>query len=208
MSPMTEIFPDFVRAVVQGDVKTVRRRLAEEPSLATSASRYGATRLGPKGFFIAEIAHYFYAGDTALHIAAAAFRHQMAELLIKHGARVRARNRRGAEPLHYAADTNHWSPSAQAAVITYLISVGADPNALDASGVAPLHRAVRTRSCAAVKALLDGGADPTLANRSGSTARVLASRTTGRSGSGSPRAREQQVLIQQLLDERLRGVAG
>jgi len=32
---------------------------------------------------------------------------------------------------------------------------GADPHAVDRSGVAPLHRAVRTRSLAAVRALLD-----------------------------------------------------
>lgn len=51
----------------------------------------------------------------------------------------RARNRRGAEPLHYAADTNRWDPTAQAETIEYLISIGADPNALDGSGVAPLQ---------------------------------------------------------------------
>src|SRR6516165_1864742 len=46
---------------------------------------------------------------------------------------------------------------------------GADPNAVDKSGVAPLHRAVRNRSAAAVRALIDGGADPRAPNRNGST---------------------------------------
>jgi ankyrin repeat protein len=50
-------------------------------------------------------------------------------------------------------------------VIEYLLSVGTDPNALDSAGVAPLHRAVRTRSLPAVRALLDGGANPRLPNR-------------------------------------------
>jgi ankyrin repeat protein len=83
--------------------------------------------------------------------------------LIATGANVRARRRRGAEPLHYAVDgmpgSLKWSPPAQAATVTRLIEAGADPNATNKSGVTPLHRAVRTRCSAAVKALLEGGAD-------------------------------------------------
>src|SRR5438067_13235205 len=101
-------------------------------------SPVGASRQEAKTFFFPGIRHYLYAGDTALHMAAAAFRRPVAELLVAHGADCRARNRRGAEPLHYAADANHWDPTAQAEMIAYLLSVGADPNALDASGVAPL----------------------------------------------------------------------
>jgi hypothetical protein len=33
-----------------------------------------------------------------------------------------------------------WNPRAQAATVIYLIEVGADPNAIDQSGVTPLHR--------------------------------------------------------------------
>ena len=73
----------------------------------------GATRQETSNFF-AEIGHYLYAGDTALHMAAAAFRREIAALLVAEGANCRARNRRGAEPLHYAADTNRWDPIAQA----------------------------------------------------------------------------------------------
>src|SRR4029079_12047814 len=102
-------------------------------------------------------------------------------------------------PLHYAADANHWNPVAQAETIAYLLSVGADPNALDQSGVAPLHRAVRTRSSPAVQALLDGGANPKAPNKTGSTPLHLAVQTTGRGGSGSPHAREQQAAIIRLL---------
>ena len=153
-------------------------------------------------FFFSEIAHYLYAGDTALHMAAAAFRRPVAELLVAHGADCRARNRRGAEPLHYAADANHWDPTAQAETIEYLVSVGADPNALDKSGVAPLHRAVRTRSLPAVRALLDGGANPRAPNKAGSTPLHLAVQTTGRGGSGSEHARQQQAGIIRLLLER------
>jgi ankyrin repeat protein len=135
-------------------------------------------------------------------MAAAAFRRPLAALLVKHGADHRAKNRRGAQPLHYAADTHHWDPAAQADTIEYLISIGADPNAEDKDGTAPLHRAVRTRSLAAVKALIDGGADLTKPNGSGSTAMKLARLTTGKGGSGSPRAREQQAAIIALLVQR------
>jgi ankyrin repeat protein len=161
------IFFDFIRVVIAGDVAEVSRRLAVNPALATMPSDVGATRLGNQAFFFPEIAHYLYAGDTALHMAAAAFRPRVAERLIAGGADCRAKNRRGAEPLHYAADANRWDPAAQAETITYLISVGADANAVDSVGVAPLHRAVRTRSLAAVRALLDGGAAARRPNKSG-----------------------------------------
>jgi ankyrin repeat protein len=51
---------------------------------------------------------------------------------------------------------------------------GADPNALDHSGVTPLHRAVRTRCAAAVQDLLEGGADMLAKNKSGATPLRLA----------------------------------
>src|SRR5207253_11066372 len=108
----------------------------------------------------------------------------------------------GAEPLHYAADANRWDPTAQAETIEYLVSVGADPNALDSSGVAPLHRAVRTRSLPAVRALLDCGANPRAPNKTGSTPLHLAVQTTGRGASGSPHARQPQTGIIRLLLER------
>ena len=198
---MRDIFIDFIRTVTAGNLERVSRQLASHPDFATLPAEVGATRGESEDFFFADIAHYLYRGDTALHMAAAAFRRQVAELLVAAGANVRARNRRGAEPLHYAADANHWKPDAQAETITYLISAGADPNALDKSGVAPLHRAVRTRSLPAVRALLDGGANPRLPNKSGSMPHDLARMTTGRGGSGSPRAHEQQAGILKLLEE-------
>ena len=193
---------DFVRAVIDGDMAQVTARLAANPELAVMSSALGATRQGSADLFFPDIAHYLYEGDTALHMAAAACRRDVAALLVARGANPRAKNRRGAEPLHYAADSNIADPTAQAETIATLISAGADPNALDRSGVAPLHRAVRTRSLAAVRALLDGGADPKRPNKNGSTPMRLAELTTGKSGSGSTRAREQQAAIIQLLSER------
>jgi ankyrin repeat protein len=198
---MRSDFFTFVRFVVQGDAEEVARRLTADPTLATKASETGATRQQASPFFT-DIAHYLYAGDTALHMAAAAFRPRVAALLVAHAADCRAKNRRGAQPLHYAADANHWDPLAQAETIEFLISAGADPDAVDRSGVTPLHRAVRTRSLAAVRALVDGGADPRRPNKAGSTPLHLAVQTSGRSGSGSERAREQQAGIVRFLLER------
>jgi ankyrin repeat protein len=202
MPNVKSVFLDFVRHVVNGEIDEVARRLATRPSLATAAADVGATRQGASDYFFPEIAHFLYAGDTALHMAAAAFRRSIAQLLVAHGADCRARNRRGAEPLHYAADANHWDPTAQAQAIEYLLSAGADANALDRSGVAPLHRAVRTRSLPAVRALLDGGANPKALNKAGSTPLHLAVQATGRGGSGSEHARRQQAAIIGLLLER------
>jgi ankyrin repeat protein len=195
-------FVEFIRLVVRRDVRQVTRRLRDCPDLATMASPVGATRQEAEDFFFKEVAHYLYAGDTALHLAAAAFSRPILELLVSGGADCRARNRRGAEPLHYAADANRWEPAAQAEVIDYLASIGADPNAVDGSGVGPLHRAVRTRSLAAVAALLERGANPRQPNKAGSTPLHLAVQPTGRGGSGSERARQQQAAIIKLLLER------
>ena len=116
---MTVPLLEFARLVVDGDVREASRRLEGTPGLATAAASVGATRQGSSTFFFADIKHYMYAGDTALHMAAAAFKRPVAEMLVKHGADCRARNRRGAEPLHYAADANHWDPAAQADTIAY-----------------------------------------------------------------------------------------
>jgi ankyrin repeat protein len=198
---MTSGFLDFVRVVVDGDIDYVATCLATYPALARIRAGDGATRRESQPYFFTTIAHYLYAGDTALHMAAAAFRQSIAALLVTHGADCRARNRRGAEPLHYAADAQRWAPIAQAETIEYLLSVGADPDSGDRSGVSPLHRAVRTRSLAAVRALVAGGADVRRRNKAGSTPLHLAVQTTGRGESGSPRAREQQAAIVRLLLE-------
>lgn len=194
-------FLGFIRDVVKGDIIEVSAQLAANPSLATALAVEGTTRQDSSNFFFSDIAHYLYAGDSALHMAAAAYCRPVAELLISHGADYRARNRRGAEPLHYASDANHGDLKAQAETIAYLLSVGANPNAQDKSGVSPLHRAVRTRSLPAVQALLDGGADPNGPNKAGSTPLHLALIPSGRKGSGSEQAREQQKGIIDILRE-------
>jgi len=195
----------LLRSIARGEATTAEL-IAASPGLVQQHVVGGATRDAAAAWYLTEIEHYVYAGDTPLHVAAAAYRPDIARQLITRGALVGAMNRRGAEPLHYAADggpnLSTWDPVAQATTITCLIEAGANPNALDKSGVAPLHRAVRCRCTGAVRALLAGGADPKLANKSGSTPLELATQTTGRGGSGAPEARREQVEIVRLLRER------
>jgi ankyrin repeat protein len=191
----------LIRAAVMGQTDEMSRLLASHPELATEQSAVGASRQNAAEFFFDKISHYLFAGDTALHMAAAAFQRPAAELLVRSGAVCHARNRRGAQPLHYAADANRWAPAAQRDTIEFLLSAGANPNAVDASGVTPLHRAVRTRSSEAVRALLAGGAHAGAKNGSGSTPLHLAVQNTGRGGSGSARAREEQARIVAILLE-------
>jgi hypothetical protein len=144
----------LVRAIVAGDAATAEALLAASPELATAHAERGATRQDAADHYLGAIGHYLYAGDTALHVAAAGHRPDVARSLIRRGAdvarpplhwspRFPPRNRRGAEPLHYAADGR------------------------------------------------------------GSTPLMLATRATGRGGSGVPEAKAQQQEIVRLLEHRV-----
>jgi ankyrin repeat protein len=184
-------------AVASGDRAVVRASLDAEPALVT------ARLARPDEFFVARCHAQVYAGDTALHAAAFAYDVEIARDLVARGADVRARNRRGAEPLHAAVmgepGAPHWHPERQRALIEYLVEAGADPNAVALGAVTPLHRAVRNRCSMAVAALLRAGADPRRANDHGSTPADLAQRNTGRGGVGSVAAKAEQRAIIDLL---------
>src|SRR4051812_45487774 len=114
--------------------------------------------------FIDTIAHALYAGDTALHLAAAAVKPVVVEALLRAGADPNAENRRGALALHYACDPRPvsalvWSPAAQRKVIELLVDAGSRIDHAEKAGASPLHRAVRARSPEAVRCLLERGAD-------------------------------------------------
>jgi ankyrin repeat protein len=189
----------LIRAIAGRDLSRVDELLAQQPELATVALTAGATRANPE-IFLTDIRHHVYAGDTALHIAAAAAVPDLVRDLTRRGAGLDATNRRGARPLHYAVDGGAGSPDAQRATVTALLELGSDPNATDKNGTPPLLRAVRNRCADAVDALLRGGADPHATNASGNTARDLARMTTGKGGSGSPAAKAEQARIIELLD--------
>ena len=195
----------LLRAIASRDEPKAFHLLHADPALARQVAEIGASRRVSSDYYLKEIEHYVYGGDTALHIAAAAYARDFSKKLLAEGASVRARNRRGAEPLHYAADgipdSHAWNSAAQEATVKCLIDAGADPNAADTSGVAPLHRAVRTRCAGAVRTLLANGADPRRGNGSGSTPLHLAVQNTGRGGTGSSASRDEQREIILLLLE-------
>ncbi len=197
---------EVIHAIVADDGHAVSRLLASHPGIERAkVALAGATRANPTDYFLDDVKHYVYRGDTALHVAAAAHRVTAVRQLLELGADVAARNRRKAQPLHYAVDGGpgmvSWSARSQEATVRRLLDVGADPNSFDGNGTSPLHRAIRNRASGAVRVLLDGGADPTLPNGKGSTPLELATWTTGKSGSGSTRARREQQKILAMLGE-------
>jgi len=183
-------------AIINDDCHRVGRMLRKNPAVATELAK--TPRLERR------LPHWIYAKDSALHVAAAGYRVEIAKLLLKAGANPNsAENHRRSRPLHYAADgyiiSKLWNEKNQVAMIRLLLKAGAEINAQDKNGATPLHRAVRTRCSAAVKCLLDVGADAMIKNKPGSTAFHLAVQNTGRGGSGADIAKEAQREIIQVF---------
>jgi hypothetical protein len=184
-------------AIINNDRQKAAQMLKEEPALAKELTK--APRLERR------LPHWIYAKDSALHVAAAGYRVEIAKLLLDAGANPNsAENHRRSRPLHYAADgyivSKLWNEKNQVAMIRLLLKAGAEINAQDKNGATPLHRAVRTRCVAAVKCLLDAGADTTIKNKPGSTAFHLAAQNTGRGGSGAEIAKAaQREIVQTFL---------
>ncbi len=194
----------LLRAIAERRGDEVARLLDADAGLAGAGLEAGRRGSPSDELFLEAVLLQIYVGDTALHVAAACYDLGTARRLLDAGADVHARNRRGALPLHAATNGGpgaaHWDPPRQVAMIELLLAAGADPDAPAAGGVTALHRAVRNRCSAAVRALLAGGANAGLRNGNGSTARSLADRGTGRGGTGSPEARAEQAAIVVLLD--------
>ena len=153
------------------------------------------------------------AGTTALHLSVAPAttcvhfsttdraRLAVAEVIIKSGADLEARDHIGMTPLHWAVDRNDMaavrlliragarinskdddgrSPLHLAVTAGYesiasnLLDMGADPNAKTPSGWTPLHEAVANARTALCTMLLQAGADPAARDDSGMTPANLA----------------------------------
>jgi hypothetical protein len=192
--------PSLFAAIRENDRAKVKALLDTDPILI-------ARSVSEEDSYESTIAHWIYAGDSALHMAAAGYRVEIAKLLLAAGADFgSARNRRGSQPLHYASDgyldSPSWDARRQVAMIRLLLKAGACMDVQDKNGATPLHRAVRTRCAAAVKYLLEAGADPKIRNKPGTTPFHLAVQGTGRGGSGSEQARTAQREILQAFLER------
>src|SRR5258707_10576756 len=109
-------------AIANLDHKAAADLLNATPSLATA-------RLARRDeFFLAERLAQVYEGDTALHAAGFSYDAELARDLVKRGADIRARNRRGGEPLHAAVmgvpGSAGWNPKRQRDVVLSLIDAG------------------------------------------------------------------------------------
>jgi len=191
LTPLVELL-----AAIVADEDTAVRVVRATPEIVQA--RIADERL------VEEIPHQLYAGDTALHLAAAALRPHIVGALIDAGADANAENRRGAIALHYACDARPragktWSPSMQRSVIELLLDGGSDIEHRDKSGAAPLHRAVRARSPEAVRCLLERGARVDAAHgKLRTTPLHIVSHSTGASGTKGTHA-EQQAIVKLLL---------
>lgn len=195
---MPDPFQFLVAAILDDDRARVKELLKLYAALAKAGAAKARLEWG--------IPHWIYVGDTALHVAAAGYWVEIAKLLLDAGAEVgAAMNHRRSQPLHYAADGSlehpNWDAKRQVRMIELLLEAGADIHAQDKNGATPLHRAVRTRCSAAVKALMDAGAGAALKNKPGSTPFHLAVQNTGRGGSGAEKAKTaQREIIQAFLE--------
>jgi hypothetical protein len=188
----------LLRAIVDDEPRAVEELLEADRELARHVIRKAK-------LYDSKIFHWIYVGDTALHLAAAGFRVEIAGLLLAAGADPNAaKNHRRSGPLHYAADGfitgPAWDAKRQVETIQRLLDNGANIQLQDLNGATPLHRAVRTRCAAAVRCLLKAGGDPTARNKPGSTPFHLAVQNTGRGGSGAAAAvSAQREIIKEFL---------
>jgi ankyrin repeat protein len=183
----------LLTAILKDDRPQVKSLLKADRELTTG-------RIAEPHLYESEIYHWMYAGDTALHLAAAGYRVEIVRMLLAAGADPNAAaNHRRSGPLHYAADGfitgPAWNADRQLKTIRCLLEAGSEIHAQDKNGATPLHRAVRTRCAAAVQCLLQAGADPTVRNKSGSMPFHLAVQNTGRGGSGEDEAKTAQRQI-------------
>src|SRR5436189_2877151 len=115
---MPNLFESFVAAILDDDRVQVKNLLKQDVALAKTGAAKARLEWG--------IPHWIYAGDTALHVAAAGHRVEIAKLLLDAGTDVgAAMNHRRGQPLHYAADGSpqnpNWNAERQVQMIELLL---------------------------------------------------------------------------------------
>jgi len=100
-------------------------------------------------------------GRTPLLVAARKRRADVADVLLKRGAIVDAKDCYGWTALQYAVDRG------DIAVVELLLDAGADPNHKNDNGFTALHYAAFTAPQCIVESLIQAGADPCIKDRRG-----------------------------------------
>jgi ankyrin repeat protein len=106
-----------MRAVGRRDTQVIEHMLNTRPDLVDVRIKRD------EECFLDDCGAQVYEGDTLLHAASFTHNTALARRLVDSGADVRARNRRGAEPLHAATNggpgSKPWNPSHQTELIAY-----------------------------------------------------------------------------------------
>ena len=155
------------KAISAGDVKRVKKILANNPALVHAISASGYTPLQALTKRDRPVTNLF--GIKTTGRATDKFRSdkiRIAQLLLNKRADIEARGKHGDEtPLHFAI--RHGIHTNWAGMVAFLLEKGADPNARDNIGRSPLHLAVAPlgsrdmkNRLVIVRALLENGADP------------------------------------------------
>jgi uncharacterized protein len=172
MSEMLSPGSELLDALYQGDRDAVDAKLAEGPELTIfeaaavgRADRVHELLMLEAGF----VDLWSPDGFTALHLAAFFGHAEIATELLRRGADVNAvaRNQLAVQPINSAAAANHTE------VVLVLLDHGADPNAREAAGFAPIHAAAHNGNDELYELLIARGADQDAATDDGRTAADL-----------------------------------
>lgn len=150
--PFEEFGDDPIRCAYRGDLDAFKRFL-DDGYLPNSSNEVGY---------------------TALMGAARGEQHEMIQFLLSHGWKAQLPDRRGMTALHWAVAQSASDPARQVACISALLNAGSDPNARTPEGGTPLIGAAWFGNGDAVKHLLHAGANPSLTDNNGRTAKDLA----------------------------------
>lgn len=118
----------------------------------------------------------FY-GVTPLHCAAAEAQVAVAAFLLRSGAHIDARDKKGRTPLHVIVERTRFHEYARGSrfeMLKCLVGGGADVNATDSKGNLPLHYAVARGNLDLVRYLVEHRSRITVRNADGDTPLMLA----------------------------------